>query len=334
MPPSVLLATNVFGGDPLAHVSPQYRGFFFTERAQAARADAVVFHIPDWHPALLDDLAKYPGQLWVGWSQESKISYPRQADPAFIRRFDLVMGYERTADVWMHYCPRLSLWEAARAAAVTEKEATPAVMFQSAAYDASGRTAFAFELMKCLRVDSYGSVLRNRSLVADAGRATKLATIARYRFCLAFENSIAVDYVTEKIFDPLLAGSIPIYRGAANVADFVPENSYIDAGAFGSPKALAAYIYHLAQNPAEAAAYQRWRDRPLDADVARIAAVADENPWQRLLALIARARHGEPAGNRPPAGRPHYPSGWPRALTARWRRRAATAYHRLRGRRR
>lgn len=51
------------------------------------------------------------------------------------------------------------------------------------------------------------------------------------KFTLAFENSRARDYVTEKFFWPIDAGSIPIAYGAPNVALFAPggPNSAIDA---------------------------------------------------------------------------------------------------------
>lgn len=37
---------------------------------------------------------------------------------------------------------------------------------------------------------------------------------------MAFENVIAMDYVTEKFYDPLIAGSVLVYLGAPNIADF------------------------------------------------------------------------------------------------------------------
>lgn len=65
----------------------------------------------------------------------------------------------------------------------------------------------------------------------------------------AMENSIAVDYVTEKVYDALAVGCIPIYLGAPNIGDFVPAHAaIIDYRTLGSPEQLAAELERLANN--------------------------------------------------------------------------------------
>ena len=44
---------------------------------------------------------------------------------------------------------------------------------------------------------------------------------------MAFENSNVPDYVTEKYWTTLVAGSVPVYYGATNVQDFAPSNSSV-----------------------------------------------------------------------------------------------------------
>jgi hypothetical protein len=42
---------------------------------------------------------------------------------------------------------------------------------------------------------------------------SKSKELSNYKFTIAFENSILPGYVTEKLMEPLAAGSLPIYLG-------------------------------------------------------------------------------------------------------------------------
>lgn len=70
----------------------------------------------------------------------------------------------------------------------------------------------------------------------------KVQLLSKYKFCICFENCVFPGYVTEKIFDALLAGCIPIYFGAPDIEDFVPENVFVDYRKFNDWKALTDYI--------------------------------------------------------------------------------------------
>lgn len=129
------------------------------------------------------------------------------------------------------------------------------------------RDEYVAELMRHIAVDAYGACLNNRRWQEDLGRPTKNATFARYPFTLALENSVADDYVTEKFYDPLLMGSVPVYLGAPNVGEFAPgDDCYIDVRDFDGPAALAALLRGLL---ADADAYRElhaWRAAPLRAE--------------------------------------------------------------------
>jgi len=61
------------------------------------------------------------------------------------------------------------------------------------------------------------------------GKVTsKMDTYRRYRFAICYENCRVNGYITEKIFDCFFAGVIPIYLGAPNILDYVPESCFID----------------------------------------------------------------------------------------------------------
>jgi hypothetical protein len=250
------------------------------DRSRLPEAGAVVFHVPTLPPVLR--LPKPAGQRWVAWSMESAAMYPVLADPAFLRAFDLTMTYRLDSDVPAPYFEPGLLAELA-APPAPKVEPAPAVLFMSNAGERSGRTEYARELMRHLAVDSYGRCLNNRRLPEDRGRATLRGVIRHYRFTLAFENSIAEDYVTEKFFAPLSEGSVPVYLGAPNVARFAPgERCYLDVRDFAGPRELAAHLNALAANEAAYAELLAWKHRPPREGFLRLFNAFSRPPFLRL----------------------------------------------------
>lgn len=120
----------------------------------------------------------------------------------------------------------------------------------------SGRETLVKELQTLLRVDSLSSCLHNTDWPADA---TKAEALSKYKLYLAFENSIAIDYVTEKVYDGLRAGVVPVYLGAPNIKEFVPKHSVIDVNDFEGPENLAQYLQTVMHNETLWNSYQTWR---------------------------------------------------------------------------
>lgn len=81
------------------------------------------------------------------------------------------------------------------------------------------RDHFFNELSKYRKVDSGGRHLNNiGGPVKD-----KLSFIKDYKFTIAFENSSVPGYTTEKLLEPIIACSLPVYYGNPLVyLDFVP----------------------------------------------------------------------------------------------------------------
>jgi alpha(1,3/1,4) fucosyltransferase len=76
--------------------------------------------------------------------------------------------------------------------------------------------------------------------------ADKYEVLSRYRFSICYENAYNIDgYITEKIFDCFLAGTVPIYLGAANITTHVPAQCFIDKRDFGSYEELYEYLVGL-----------------------------------------------------------------------------------------
>lgn len=67
----------------------------------------------------------------------------------------------------------------------------------------------------------------------------KLDTLAGYRFCFCFENFSSPDgWITEKIFDAMFAGCVPVYWGPGNTAAHIPAECYIDASKLSGPEEI------------------------------------------------------------------------------------------------
>ena len=148
---------------------------------------------------------------------ESESHYPilaRRAELGAV--FDVWMTYQRDSDVWCPYFD-CGMIVGLQAPPIEKTAARPAAAFMPSPYDLSGRRALLDELMQEMPVDSYGKINRNRSLPPRRTALSQAADNCRYKFTFAFENAISRDYVTEKFFDPLLAGSVPVYLGAPNV---------------------------------------------------------------------------------------------------------------------
>ena len=116
-------------------------------------------------------------------------------------------------------------------------------MMISSPFNKSHRLEYIQELMKYIKVDSYGKIFNNKKLENDTGQKSKLELYRNYKFVIAFENSIEIDYVTEKFFDPLSVCSVLIYYGAPNIKEFMPgENCFVNARDFNNPYELSLYL--------------------------------------------------------------------------------------------
>jgi hypothetical protein len=73
-----------------------------------------------------------------------------------------------------------------------------------------------YELNKVMKTDVYGASVNNR--VPD-----KIQVAEKYKFILAFENSVSSGYVTEKLLEAHLTNAFPLYSGPLKVNYFNPE---------------------------------------------------------------------------------------------------------------
>lgn len=68
--------------------------------------------------------------------------------------------------------------------------------------------------------------------------ASKFEMLQNYEFCLCFENMQMDGYITEKIFDCLYAGTIPLYMGAPDILEYIPEDVFVDCRKYSTWTAM------------------------------------------------------------------------------------------------
>jgi hypothetical protein len=90
------------------------------------------------------------------------------------------------------------------------------------------------------------SILKQNITTCD----DKQLVMSNYRFAICFENISYPGYVTEKIIDCFVAGVIPVYLGAPDIADFIPSNLFIDASKFKSPQLLREHLISISETEA------------------------------------------------------------------------------------
>ena len=88
-------------------------------------------------------------------------------------------------------------------------------------------------------------------------------------------------WINEKLFDAFLVGTVPIYRGAPDVHDYIPDDCFIDARRFETCEELEAGL-RLAR---------RGRDRDVSRQRARFHCVRSHRPFtkQAFAELLVEA---------------------------------------------
>lgn len=266
-------------------------------RDDAESADALVFHLRDLRSrASLPPFARRAEQFWVAFNLEPPHLVNCGLPPrALDGLFNLTWSYRRDSDVFHPYGlpPGLGLEPLVDYRFGRLRGAAPAgkYMMWLASNCDTYRKSVVQQLMQLgVGIDSYGACLHNADALRiappngsapvetlrpgsradfDDGRtrAARLRLRAQYPFYFAFENAQCRDYVTEKYWEALEAGTIPVVRGGKFYDDFapIPNRTFIRASDFSSVAELAAYLLRVANDDALLASYFAWRTLPISA---------------------------------------------------------------------
>ncbi len=77
----------------------------------------------------------------------------------------------------------------------------------------------------------------------------KWEVLPKYKFNICYENiRDEPDYVSQRIFDVLRCGCVPVYLGAPNIEQYVDKDAFVDRRAFGSNEDLASYMASISES--------------------------------------------------------------------------------------
>ncbi|CAJ1939466.1 unnamed protein product [Sphenostylis stenocarpa] len=141
-----------------------------------------------------------------------------------------------------------------------------------------------------IKIDSYGGCHRNRD-----GRVNKVEALKHYKFSLAFENSNEEDYVTEKFFQSLVAGTVPVVVGAPNIQEFAPSpGSILHIKVIEDVESVAKTMKYLAENPEAYNQSLRWKyEGPSDSFKALVDMAAVHSSCRLCIHLATVSREKE-----------------------------------------
>ncbi|XP_019745746.1 alpha-(1,3)-fucosyltransferase 7 [Hippocampus comes] len=249
---------HLFSTDRDHNCSPSCK--IVRQRSLFPTADVVVFHnreLITGREKLPMHLPRPPGQRWAWMSLESPVHNGDLRKFAGI--FNLTMNYRRDADISIPYGERLAVKsEGENPVQTNTQNKTILACWVVSNYASSYRRSKVHKALSAIvPVKVYG-----RWTNIPLTSAELLPTISHCYFYLAFENSEAKDYITEKLWkNAYQSGAVPIVLGAS-MEDYeavAPPHSFIHVDEFASVKELAAYLQQVAGDQKRYSEYFQWK---------------------------------------------------------------------------
>lgn len=234
-----------------------------SDQSRAKEADAFLVHARDPQP--LPPINTVP---WILQTRENPIYTPVLGDASYMSKFSYLKSYRLDSDF-----PDPSVLLPGVQPPVPFKNKTGLVMAAFSNCE-TVRTEYMRQLMKFVKVDSFGACLKNNNgLVGRYGknkqgtdfRDAKSILARQYKFTLVFFNQDCDYFVDAQLHHAMDAGSVPVVMATDKVDEFLPgpylSRSVIKVRDFKSPQLLAEYLKYLSNNETEYNKYLEWKKK-------------------------------------------------------------------------
>ncbi|KAK3600878.1 hypothetical protein CHS0354_019226 [Potamilus streckersoni] len=220
-------------------------------------------------------LPRHPHEEWGLLHEESPKNNFLFSHREMMLVFNHTCTFRRESDypITTQYLESLEWLESTKYMVTTSKkneylsELAPLIYTHSDCDVPSDRDNLVRRIMEHMRVDSYGLCVHNKDLpkhLVDPIQGMEHEDFyqlnAKYKFSFSFENAICNDYITEKLWRPLMLGSVPVVMGSPRVRDYLPDNhSAIIVDDFKSVEELVNFLKFLNENDEEYEKYLQWK---------------------------------------------------------------------------
>ncbi|XP_029964617.1 alpha-(1,3)-fucosyltransferase 4-like [Salarias fasciatus] len=240
------------------------------DRSMYHKADAVLM----WHrdqiisrvkEAPLPPEPRPPAQKWIWLNFESPTHVQRLWK--FEGIYNLTLNYREDSDIFLPYgylIPNVLLDKVpqARFAKKLNSSLDPRPGFVawvvSHWHISLERVQFYNLLKDYIKIDLFG---RAGTTILPPGKDSVVEMLKQYRFYLAFENSQHTDYITEKLWNAVQGGAIPVVLGPSrkNYERFLPPEAFIHVDDFPTVQELAQYLRKVKDSPSLIQMHLSWR---------------------------------------------------------------------------
>ncbi|XP_054468678.1 alpha-(1,3)-fucosyltransferase 7 [Anoplopoma fimbria] len=231
------------------------------QRSLFPSADVVVFHNGELvmkRQVLPLDLPRPQGQRWAWMSLEAPVYNGNLLQYANI--FNMTITYRRDADITIPYGELLPREVEDHLVEEVPLNKSSLVCWVVSNYRSLHRRSQVYkELNAIVPVKVYGRWTKRR-----LSSKALLPTISRCYFYLAIENTVAKDYVTEKLWrNAFQGGAVPVVLGPSldDYKAVAPPNSFIHVDEFASVKDLGKYLQDLAADKKRYSEYFTWKNQ-------------------------------------------------------------------------
>ncbi|KXJ07007.1 Alpha-(1,3)-fucosyltransferase C, partial [Exaiptasia diaphana] len=237
-------------------------------KSRVKDSDAVLFHARDLPSAF--ELAKIPRtsrQRWAFLVHENPFfSYKNLSE--YNHLFNWTMTYRTDSDFFVpyNYYRRLTpeelstIEEPKNYAAKKDK-----LVAWMVGHCGKPRDHVVQQLSMYLNVTVFGACAKHFNQTGNhcrRGSRRCSSLLRRFKFYLAFENAMCVDYVTEKYwYTPFDHDMVPVVLGSNYGPEVAIPGSFINVLDFKSVRALAEYLNYLDANDSAYNAYFLWKTK-------------------------------------------------------------------------